>query len=184
MPHLFCPQRKIRKSRLSKGVDNDDPPLPTWYGLHPLVVHFPIALLLTAPVLVVLAILFRNEHRSCAVAALTIMILGCVSAFVAAASGEAAGQVADRSEDINRVMAEHEKLAETVCVVFSILTVTFAGLTFLPVLLKKELSSRLRTIATSMFLAVYFAAGLLVVNTGHLGGRLVHEFGVKSIVAK
>ncbi len=33
----------------------DLPPLPTWDGIHPLVVHFPIALLLVAPLLVLLA---------------------------------------------------------------------------------------------------------------------------------
>ena len=30
------------------------PPIPSWDGLHPLIVHFPIALLLVAPLLVVL----------------------------------------------------------------------------------------------------------------------------------
>lgn len=98
------------------------------------------------------------------------MSLGCLSAFVAAAGGEAAGQIAEGPEDINRVMAEHEEPAEMVCVVFSVLTVIFAALSFLPVLLKKELFSRLRIAATSVFLALYLTAGLLIADTGHLGG--------------
>ena len=32
------------------------PPIPGWYELHPLVVHFPIALLLIAPLFVLLGL--------------------------------------------------------------------------------------------------------------------------------
>ena len=145
------------------------PPIPSWYGLHPLIVHFPIALLLSAPALVFLALVVRSQYRAFAVSALVIMALGCISAFVAAASGEAAGQVAERSIEINQVMSEHEELAETVCAVFSVLTVLFAALVFLPGWLKKPLPPKIGMIATAVFLVVYLAAGLLVANTGHLG---------------
>ncbi len=160
------------------------PPIPSWYGLHPLIVHFPIALLLSAPVLVFLALVVRSQYRAFAVSALVIMALGCISAFVAAASGDAAGQVAERSEEINQVISEHEELAEAVCTVFSVLTVLFAALIFLPGLLRRPLSPKISVVATSVFLIVYLVAGLLVANTGHLGGRLVHQYGVKSVVAK
>ena len=37
------------------------PPIPSWDGLHPLIIHFPIVLLLVAPVLVLIGALLAPE---------------------------------------------------------------------------------------------------------------------------
>ena len=37
------------------------PPIPSWDGLHPLIIHFPIALLLVAPLLVLIGALLKPE---------------------------------------------------------------------------------------------------------------------------
>ena len=37
------------------------PPIPSWDGLHPLIIHFPIALLLVAPLLVLVGALLKPE---------------------------------------------------------------------------------------------------------------------------
>ena len=43
---------------MSIMLGNILPPIPSWDGLHPLVVHFPIALLLAAPVLLLAGMVF------------------------------------------------------------------------------------------------------------------------------
>ncbi len=48
------------------------PSLPGWDGLHPLVVHFPIALLLVAPVFVVLGLVLPRAGRGFLVGALVL----------------------------------------------------------------------------------------------------------------
>jgi hypothetical protein len=76
------------------------PPIPSWAGLHPLMIHFPIALLLVAPLFIVAgAILSPRKSRPAMMAALLLMVLGTVSIFVAVESGEAAGRIAERGAD-------------------------------------------------------------------------------------
>jgi uncharacterized membrane protein len=159
------------------------PPVPSWFGLHPLVVHFPVALLLAAPVLVLLALFARDRARPCAVAALAVMAMGTIGAWVAVASGEAAGQVAERTPDITRIMMEHEELAETVRAVFTALTLVYAALILAPRILRREMPRKAALAAGIAFLALYAAACLLVADTAHLGGRLVHQYGVRSVIA-
>jgi uncharacterized membrane protein len=38
------------------------PPLPTWQAIHPLIVHFPIALLLVAPLFIVIGTLRKPDR--------------------------------------------------------------------------------------------------------------------------
>ncbi len=71
-PSCFTPKEQfltVSRPGDHKGGDPMFPPLPTdWSGFHPLVIHFPIALLLVAPVLVVVAMVARNNsvgHTSC-----------------------------------------------------------------------------------------------------------------------
>lgn len=160
------------------------PPIPSWYGLHPLVIHFPIALLLVAPVLVVVALLVRERTKPCTAAALLVMALGTAGSYLAGASGEAAGQVAIRTPEITRVIGEHEAMAQKVQLVFTILTLCYAALLFVPALRKREMSRGAALAANAAFLVVYLGACLLLAGTAHLGGRLVHEFGVLSMIGK
>ncbi len=63
------------------------PPIPSWDGLHPLIVHFPIALLMVVPVLLVLGMIFRDGRRLFSVAALVLMLMGTAAAYVAVETG-------------------------------------------------------------------------------------------------
>jgi uncharacterized membrane protein len=156
------------------------PALPPWDGLHPIVVHFPIALLLVAPVFLLAGLLRKSWARSMAAAALIVMALGTASAILAMETGEAAGEVADRTPEINEVLGHHAELAEKAVIVFSALAVVALLLTIVLDVWKREALGRYRRAAFAVFLLVYLGATLLVVQTGHLGGRLVHEFGLKA----
>ncbi|HET7748309.1 MAG TPA: DUF2231 domain-containing protein [Terriglobales bacterium] len=159
------------------------PPIPAWDALHPLIVHFPIALLLVAPLFIVIGALLQPEKgRVYLFSALILMALGTTAVFVALETGEAAAKLAERTPEINAVLEHHEQLAETTRIAFSVLTVIFAAIILLPRLLRRSPGWLAGRGLLLLFLVVYGAGTLLLVNTAHNGGRLVHEFGVKAMV--
>lgn len=158
------------------------PPIPSWDGLHPLIVHFPVALLLVAPLFVVAGLLKKEWARGFMTAALVLMALGTLATFVAVPTGEAAAKLADRTPEINAVIQRHEELAETSRILFTALTVIFAVMVFLPGFLKKEMDRVPALVLHGAFLILYAVGALAIANTAHNGGRLVHEFGVRALM--
>ena len=160
------------------------PPVPSWDGLHPLIIHFPIGLLLIAPLFVLIGALMPPPRgRAFHLAALILMLLGTISIFVAVESGEAAGKLAERTPQINAVLERHSGLAETTLYIFTALTLGFAAVLALARVLRRESTRLAATVLPLVFLVAYGVGALFLVNTAHNGGRLVHEFGVKAIVA-
>jgi uncharacterized membrane protein len=159
------------------------PPLPTWDGLHPLVTHFPIALLLVAPLFVVLGLVRRDSGPVLLRAALLLMVLGTIAIYVAVPTGEAAGRLAERSPQINQALERHEELAEATRVLFTALTVIFGVIVFGPLVFKKELERRSTLALHIAFLIFYGAGAAVLTNTAHQGGQLVHAFGVHAMTA-
>ncbi|MCU0286064.1 MAG: DUF2231 domain-containing protein [Acidobacteria bacterium] len=158
------------------------PHIPQWDALHPLIVHFPVALLLTVPIFIVLGFVWK-KHRQCFFMVSFIMLLfGVIGAVVAVSTGEAAGQLVERRPDLDPVLIRHSELAKISRIVFAILTVVYAGILFLPALLKKDIKPLLKWILISAFLAIYLVCTLILVNTAELGGRLVHQFGVHALL--
>ena len=157
------------------------PPIPDWNRLHPLVVHFPVALLLIAPLFVIVGgLLAPAKGRAFLNSALILMAIGTVALFVAVESGESASEAIAETAAVRDVLSQHEKFAEMTCLIFSILTVVFVHLLLLPKLLKRELSRSLNASLLAAFLILYGTGALFLVNTAHQGGLLVHEFGVLS----
>jgi uncharacterized membrane protein len=159
------------------------PAIPSWDALHPFVIHFPIALLLVAPVLIVVS-LFVKSARPWAIAALTVMALGTLASFVSVSTGEAAGELAERGGAVAKsVIEQHEEMAEATRNVFTALTLVFSMLVLAPALTRKPLTRLVSVVTTVIFLALYTGGALVLVNTAHQGGRLVHEFGVRAALA-
>jgi len=157
------------------------PPQPPWEGMHPLVVHFPIALLLFAAVFVVLAAIVPRRGWWFSVSALILLIGGTVGAGVAISTGEAARDVVeDGEEEMFDVLQEHEDMAEQVRNVFVVLTAVYAFVVFLPLVAGSLQSWKFSLPANLLFLIALLGANLLLANTAHLGGRLVHQYGVLS----
>ena len=159
------------------------PAIPSWDALHPLIIHFPIALLLIAPIFIVVgAVLTPAKGRSYLIAAMVLLLVGTASIFLAVETGEAAGKLAERAPGMQQVLETHESLAERTQAVFSVLSVIFLALLAVPWFLKREDTRLTTTILPLAFLVLYSAGALLLVNTAHNGGRLVHEFGVRAMV--
>jgi uncharacterized membrane protein len=159
------------------------PPVPTWDGLHPLVIHFPIALFLVAPLFIVAGLMAPRQARSCFTAAVSLMGLGVVAAWVAVASGHAAAELVEQEGAVRAVLERHAELGEMTRNVFTALTLVFAGFVFVPTRLKRPLSRGVTAGLGLLFLVLYAAGALLIANTAHQGARLVHEFGVHAMMA-
>ena len=134
-------------------------------SLHPLIVHFPIALLLTALLLDGFALLLRRPslHRI----ALWNLCLGALGAAAAVLTGLQAEEAAKHSFDIWKIMSLHKRLGITTL----ILGVLAAAIRLAK---RDQLKPRVRLITLALMLAM---AGTLTIGA-HLGGRLVYEFGV------
>jgi uncharacterized membrane protein len=160
------------------------PPIPNWSELHPLVIHFPIALLLVAPLFIVAGIVMDPQRgRPFLVTALCLMVLGTVGTMLAVATGEAAAEVTHRTAAMSAVLERHQELAETTRDIFGLLTVIFATILFLPRFLRRETTTAVARILPLAFLLFYGAGTVVLVNTAHNGGRLVHELGIRALLA-
>ena len=154
------------------------PPIPTWDALHPLVVHFPIALLLVAPILVVIGMTSQRHAAGLFIAAFVLMVIGTVATYFAVATGNAAAEVAEQMPRASAILESHEELAESTRVIFTVLTVLFAAILASQLLAKRRFGRRSSLVLNAAFLLLYSSGALILVNVAHQGGRLVHEFGV------
>jgi uncharacterized membrane protein len=134
-------------------------------NLHPLTVHFPIALLPVALLIETLAVLFKKAswHRI----ALWNLALGTLGAAVAVFTGRQAAATAKHSFEIHPIMVLHERLGYVVLA----LAVVIAGWRLLR---RDALSRRGRWMAWGL---LGLACGILAFSA-HWGGRMVYEFGV------
>jgi uncharacterized membrane protein len=161
------------------------PPWPGWDGLHPLVIHFPVALLLVAPVFLVLSMLVTRHATGFGLSALVLLALGTIAAFVAVSTGEAAAELADRTEAITAAIMQHQQLAERARNVFAVITLAYTALLALPVVVKSMATSTVRTVrtvGTVVVLMAVLAGSLQIAMAAHQGGLLVHKLGVHAML--
>lgn len=151
------------------------PAVPAWDSLHPLVVHFPVALLMVAPLFVLIGALSKRSGRSFLYAGWILMLLGTAGAFLAVETGEAAAQLLDRSPQINAILDRHESLAEATRLTFGVMSAVFGAILLGPRLVKRELGRAVSTVLPLAFLLFYGTGLLILANTAHNGGRLAHE---------
>ena len=157
------------------------PPQPPWEGLHPLVIHLPIGLLLVAPLFVLVAALLPKWGRWAGWSALILLVLGTGSAYVAVQTGEAArDMVEDGPDEMWPVLEEHEARAENAFNVFAALTIVYAVLRILPLVWRKAAQDSIHVPLNLIFLVLLLTGNLLLANAAHQGGLLVHQFGVRS----
>lgn len=137
---------------------------------------------MVAPIIILIGIFMPRSGRNFLIAAFILMLLGTVAAFVAVATGGAASELAERVNNVGSVLEEHEELAETTRTVFTALTAIFGVIVFAPMLFKKELSRMIVIPLNLAFLLFYGSGIVLLMNTAHQGGRLVHELGVRAMM--
>ena len=143
--------------------------LPDWApGIHPLIIHFPIALLALAVGLTVLDIFYSQKWLKNAT--LGLYVLGSVSALAAYFSGTSAADSIGLNLKAEVAIGTHSDWALYTVIYFGVFTVLYYGVTFF---LKKD------NIIIRVILAIMAAIGFFVLGqTAEFGGRLVFEFGL------
>jgi uncharacterized membrane protein len=152
--------------------------IPTWSSLHPLIVHFPIALLLVAPIFIALSLARRDWFHRFAIPAIILLLVGTVAAWGAKRSGKAAMMKADESPAASAIMDEHEALAKQVVTLFTGLTAAYLAITIVLTVRKQSLPVLVRVPAMALFLGVNAFGAYDLARAAHLGGVLVHKYGL------
>ncbi|MAE61588.1 MAG: hypothetical protein CMJ49_09555 [Planctomycetaceae bacterium] len=157
----------------------DFPPIPSWHAAHPFIVHLPIGMLFAAPALLILAILFRRLRAGLATAAFIVLLMGAIGAFVAVSSGEAAEHLMrNPPPEVHDLVHEHEEGAERVRIFAAILAGAFALFLIIAGIAGKHMRAPVWIGALLIILIANLALNVFLLNTAHLGGRLVHTWGV------
>lgn len=157
------------------------PPLPpAWDGWHPILVHFPIALLPAAAVLIAMALILRKQANTLNLAALVVMTMGMIGMVLAFSSGEAAEEFAPESPVIHALVEQHEHAAEDARLAFLLFTAAFGVYALAAWRLTKPAARPWITAAGVLYLLAYAAPNIMLMNAAHLGGKLVHVEGVRA----
>ncbi|MYG69434.1 MAG: hypothetical protein F4199_05220 [Rhodothermaceae bacterium] len=142
--------------------------LPEWMpNLHPMVVHFPIALIIVAFAVDVVALFFRKISMLPRMSTI-LYVLGALGAVGSVVSGEAAVETVAVSGQASSILANHEDVGEIVMYYFLIYSVLRLALWWF--------SFRL---VFWVPLTIIGAIGLIpLYQASSFGGRLVYEQGV------
>ena len=149
--------------------------VPPFNHIHPAIVHFPIALLTVAPLLVLVGLLWPSQRRGVHTAALILLLLGVGGLILALITGEAVERFARATPALLAGVRDHELAAQWTTLIYGLLGVAFAVLWVLPLLRKRALSRNLEAGLLVLWLLLSTAGVLAVGRTGHLGGHMVHD---------
>ena len=134
--------------------------------LHPFVVHFPISLLIVGAICDTIGILGRRDTflRT----GFLLVALGAVAAIVAAVSGDAASEIAERIPGITEDLEQHEDFSTLVALLSVALVLLRTHLT---------LKSKFVGAVTRIYLLFIVGVAILTALSGYTGGRIAYEYG-------
>ncbi len=137
--------------------------------IHPMIVHFPIALLILGLLSEIVGLVFRKKFFSDA--AFFLILTGALGAVAAFLSGSQAAKGLEEAGSLKRAVETHEGAAE-LAMWMSVAAALFKSMA----VFAKKYPALLRTVSV----LVYFAPVLAVARAGYYGGELVfkHAAGV------
>ncbi len=138
--------------------------------LHPMIVHFPIALLIVGLLADFMGVIFNREFFS--KVGFSLLILGTLGAIAAYFSGNLAGDGLAEGGALKQALETHEDAA-----IVSLWLMGAAALVRIVMVAMKRFTGALRWIPVVMFLV----GVLSIARTGYYGGELVfkHAAGVQ-----
>ena len=160
------------------------PPIPPLEGMHPIVVHFPIGILLSAWLPMLVALIDKKRRNTWLASAFMLLLVGTIGTFAAVFTGEATEDaVGATSQLVENAIHEHEEAGELARNLFVAATIVFLAvwLTWAKISEKKK---AMVAVAGGALVAVsYGVAALALANAGHLGGVLVHQHGIHAPIS-
>lgn len=151
-----------------------------WGALHPILVHFPLVLLFVVPFFILAGLLSKKNSRLFLITAFIFLLVGTGFIYLSASSGEIASEKIDPTVEIIKTLREHDKLALDSRLLFTIATALFGTYLGILLALKKKSPQALQTTILIGFLIFYSYSLLILLNTAHYGGKLVHHHGITS----
>jgi uncharacterized membrane protein len=133
--------------------------------LHPMIVHFPIALIIVGFTAVVVSLFFKSE-KCLSKTGFYLMVLGALAAIAAWSTGQLFTDHPSEGEILN-VFEKHE----TGALVTMILMIIGSAFRIWLVVQKKE-ETQLKWIAFGFYLLAFIAVSF----TGFMGGTMVYNF--------
>ena len=151
--------------------------LPPWSGMHPLIVHTPVALGVLAPLFVIPAVL-RPGSKGWAKATLVLLVIAAVGGWLAYYSGEAAEEhfqtVGFPTPEAEAATTEHHDIGGLARFALTASAAGFAAWMLAVV----KLSPAKSRLAAGLAVVLTLVAAWLVIWAGHQGGELVHVHGL------
>lgn len=132
--------------------------------LHPLIVHFPIALLLVGTLFEILSLKYRNQLN---VSATILLVLGFISGVISYLTGDSGERFAEMHfGNIESMVHKHEDIARNALLIFGLAV----GLKIIT-----HFTLRYQNIIYIAVIVSAIIGSLLLAYTGHLGGQIVYE---------
>lgn len=154
--------------------------VPAWNDFHPILVHFPIALLLLAPILIIFATFSKKRSLEWQFFSTAIIGLGTIFLLLSMSTGELAEARAEQFPGAGPVLEAHESLAHSTRNLFLGMLTLLSLLCVAGVKFKDRLTAKVRVTTGLTLLIIYLVPMSLLIRTSHEGARLVHEIGVRA----
>jgi uncharacterized membrane protein len=134
--------------------------------LHPKIVHFPVALLISAALFGILALIWKSKRDALKEVLFWNLALGVIGAVVAIISGLFEEKTLIHNDTIHSILETHE-----------LLWFIFSGLFFAVLIWMITRKSKMKTTEFSALVAVLVLSAGLLGYSAHLGGKMVYEEG-------
>jgi uncharacterized membrane protein len=132
--------------------------------LHPMIIHFPIALLMVGFLADLSGIIFKKEFFT--KAGFYLLILGTIGVIAAYFSGHIAGEGVEEAGTLKQALENHENAA-----ILSLWLMAAASIVRIIIVSLKKYSGSFKFAA----LIIFLIGVLSIIRTGYYGGELVYK---------